>query len=224
MNTINRLLSSESAERGKLHRASGRRRIFALAGGVLILGVICGCTSPQAYIAEPTPEPEPQAEVEALVEDARQAELARQAAEREAQALREELERAQREREAAARARELAEREAAERARQAAELRRQQQQAEQALLARQQEERLREMERQLLEADAAVQRREQANARLMEAVTATEELLQMLASEQFKYDNVDDNGQTVEPLQKALIQELEERKNTLLREAQALSD
>jgi hypothetical protein len=39
-----------------------------------------------------------------------------------------------------------------------------------------------------------------------------------------KYEDVDAQGQTVEPLQKALISELEARKNALVREAQSLGN
>jgi hypothetical protein len=164
------------------------------------------------------------AEAAELAERARQAEVARLEAERSERELRAELERLRLEREEAERARLAAEREAAERARVAAQLQQQQQQAEMARLQREQEAQLAALERRLAEAEANVQRREQANARLSQAITAAEELLQMLASEQLKYENVDAQGNTVEPLQKALISELEERKNALVREAQALSN
>jgi hypothetical protein len=159
-----------------------------------------------------------------LAERAELAELARLEAERNEQALREELERLRLESEALAIARESAEREAEQRARQAAELQRQQQQADVARLQREQSERLAALERQLAATEETARRREQANARLAQAITAAEELLQMLASEQLKYENLDAQGNTVEPLQKALISELEARKNALVREAQALGN
>src|SRR5690606_31884520 len=112
----------------------------------------------------------------------------------------------------------------AERARVAAQLQQQQQQAEMARVRREQEEQIAALQRRLAETEASIQRREQANARLRQAITAAEELLQMLASEQLKYENIDSQGNTVEPLQKSLISELEQRKNALVREAQALSN
>ena len=91
-------------------------------------------------------------------------------------------------------------------------------------MQQQQQNRITALERQLAVTEETARRREQANARLAQAITAAEELLQMLASEQRKYENVDAQGNTVEPLQKALISELEARKNALVREAQALAN
>jgi hypothetical protein len=152
------------------------------------------------------------------------ADMARLEAERNEQAVRAELERVRLENEAMAVARAAAELEAEQRAREAAELQRQQQQTEVARLQQQQQARIAELERQLAATEETASRREQANARLIQAITAAEELLQMLASEQLKYNNIDAGGNTVEPLQKALISELEARKNALVREAQALGN
>jgi hypothetical protein len=152
------------------------------------------------------------------------ADMARLEAERNEQAVRAELERVRLENEAMAVARAAAELEAEQRAREAAELQRQQQQTEVARLQQQQQGRIAELERQLAATEETASRREQANARLIQAITAAEELLQMLASEQLKYNNIDAGGNTVEPLQKALISELEARKNALVREAQALGN
>lgn len=152
------------------------------------------------------------------------ADMARLEAERNEQAVRAELERVRLENEAMAVARAAAEREAEQRAREAAELQRQQQQTEVARLKQEQQGRIAELERQLAATEETASRREQANARLIQAITAAEELLQMLASEQLKYNDVDADGNTVEPLQKALISELEARKNALVREAQALGN
>ena len=160
----------------------------------------------------------------AMAERAELAEMARLEAERNEQAARAELERVRLENEARAVARVAAEREAEQRAREAAELQRQQQQTEVGRLQREQQSRIAELERQLAATEETANRREQANARLTQAITAAEELLQMLASEQLKYNNVDADGNTVEPLQKALISELEARKNALVREAQALGN
>lgn len=213
---------SRGARSGRCAKGSRLVRRMALLSVVVLA---TGCAGQRAeQEAMQARQAAMELEVQRLADEAHAAEQARQQAEQHSQALRDELERLEREREELARAREAAEREAAERSRQAAELQRQQRAAEQARIAREQEERIAAMERQLAEADAAIQRREQANTRLNEAVIATEELVQMLASEQLKYDSVDEQGQTQEPLQKSLIMELEERKNTLVREAQALSN
>ena len=54
---------------------------------------------------------------------------------------------------------------------------------------------------------------------LARAVETAEELLTTLAEEQAKYPNTDEMGNTVEPLAKELIAELESRKNELVRQA-----
>lgn len=51
---------------------------------------------------------------------------------------------------------------------------------------------------------------------LNEAINVAEDLLDALAAEQTKYENTDDSGNTVEPLAKGLIAELESRKNDLV--------
>jgi hypothetical protein len=57
---------------------------------------------------------------------------------------------------------------------------------------------------------------------LTRAIETAEELLATLAAEQAKYANTDDQGNTVEPLAKELIAELESRKNELVRQANSL--
>ena len=47
-----------------------------------------------------------------------------------------------------------------------------------------------------------------------------EELLDVLTTEQAKYERTDDYGNTLEPLAKELIAELEARKDSLVRQAQ----
>lgn len=164
------------------------------------------------------------AEAQAMAERAERAEEARLAAEQSERELRAELERVERARAELAEARAEAEREASERARQAAVLRTRQEATERARMQEEQTTRIGALERQITEAFARIQRREQANAKLAEAITAAEELLQMLASEQLKYENFGADGQTVEPLQKSLISELETRKDTLVREAEQLGN
>jgi hypothetical protein len=51
---------------------------------------------------------------------------------------------------------------------------------------------------------------------LNEAINVAEDLLDALATEQTKYENTDATGNTVEPLAKSLIAELESRKNDLV--------
>ena len=59
-------------------------------------------------------------------------------------------------------------------------------------------------------------------ATLALAVETAEELLKALAEEQAKYSNTDEQGNTIEPLAKELIAELESRKNELVRQANSL--
>ena len=54
---------------------------------------------------------------------------------------------------------------------------------------------------------------------LAEAVEVAEELLAVLTEEQDKYENTDAAGNTLEPLAKDLIAELESRKDELLRQS-----
>jgi chromosome segregation ATPase len=59
-------------------------------------------------------------------------------------------------------------------------------------------------------------------ATLTRAIQTAEELLTTLAAEQAKYEDTDEQGNTVEPLAKELIAELESRKNELVRQANSL--
>lgn len=56
---------------------------------------------------------------------------------------------------------------------------------------------------------------------LNEAINVAEDLLDALAAEQAKYENTDATGNTVEPLSKDLITELESRKNELVSRARS---
>ncbi|NKB34123.1 MAG: hypothetical protein GKR91_13605 [Pseudomonadales bacterium] len=62
---------------------------------------------------------------------------------------------------------------------------------------------------------------ENSTAILQEAILVAEELLDALATEQAKYENTDAQGNTMEPLAKDLIAELEARKDNLVRQAQS---
>ncbi|MDA1289766.1 MAG: hypothetical protein O3C37_02700 [Proteobacteria bacterium] len=59
-------------------------------------------------------------------------------------------------------------------------------------------------------------------AMLTRAIQTAEELLTTLTAEQAKYEDTDEQGNTVEPLAKELIAELESRKNELVRQANSL--
>ena len=62
-----------------------------------------------------------------------------------------------------------------------------------------------------------------ANTKFEEAIAAAQALLDALNAEQQKYANTTAQGELLVPLEKARIAELESRKDSLKREAQALS-
>ena len=75
--------------------------------------------------------------------------------------------------------------------------------------------RIQELEAQIASLEAQITAGNAANASYREAVTIAEELLEILAAEQAKYENLDSNGNP------DLIAELESRKNQLVRDARA---
>ena len=77
------------------------------------------------------------------------------------------------------------------------------------------------LEQQSAEIQLEVDTNEVASTILQETILVAEELLQVLITEQTKYENTDANGNTIDPLSKDLIAELEVRKNSLLRQAQS---
>ena len=81
--------------------------------------------------------------------------------------------------------------------------------------------RISSLEQQITMIQAEASRDEVASAILQEAILVAEELLQILIEEQSKYENTDSNGNTVNPLSKDLIAELEARKNELVRQSQS---
>ena len=81
--------------------------------------------------------------------------------------------------------------------------------------------RISSLEQQITMIQAEASRDEVASAILQEAILVAEELLQILIAEQSKYENTDSNGNTVNPLSKDLIAELEARKNELVRQSQS---
>jgi chromosome segregation ATPase len=83
-------------------------------------------------------------------------------------------------------------------------------------------DRITALEQQIASIETEVGEEESRVTTLTRAVEAAEELLTTLAAEQFKYESTDDQGNTVEPLAKELIAELESRKNELVRQANSL--
>ena len=53
---------------------------------------------------------------------------------------------------------------------------------------------------------------------MLEAIAVAEQLLDVLTEEQVKYEDTDADGNTVQPLSKELIAELENIKNDLVRQ------
>lgn len=126
----------------------------------------------------------------------------------------------------------------AERARQAeiaraeAERERQRQEAEQArqaAIARAQAERrqklarISQLENQIAQLEANIASGDVASERYRDAIQVAEQLLEVLSGEQPKYDNVDADGNPQEPLAKDLIAELQARKDSLVRDAEAVT-
>lgn len=192
--------------------------------GLLVVSVLGACASQSARDAEIAAQEAAQV--------AAQQEAARIAQERERQLAAEQ----QRQREAAEaeeRARLQAQRERqAEEARMRAAAERQEREAaerrEQARLAaiaaaeaeRQRKlDRISELEAQIASLQAATRTNENTSVYLNEAVQAAEELLDALTAEQAKYENTDAAGNTVEPLAKDMIAELQARKDDLVQRA-----
>lgn len=113
------------------------------------------------------------------------------------------------------------EQQAAERTRVEAERARQLAQARAGAEAERQQkmDRITALEQQIASIQSEIRNGESGNDDVAEAILITEELLMALAAEQAKYENTDTAGNTVEPLAKELIAELESRKNELLRRA-----
>jgi IgA-specific serine endopeptidase len=83
-------------------------------------------------------------------------------------------------------------------------------------------DRISQLEMQIASITSDTGQDESTTAILQEAILVAEELLDTLTSEQAKYENTDDQGNTLEPLAKELINELEARKNNLVRQSQGL--
>ena len=83
-------------------------------------------------------------------------------------------------------------------------------------------DRITALEQQIASIEIEAGEEESRATTLTRAIQSAEELLTMLAAEQAKYENTDEAGNTVEPLAKELIAELESRKNELVRQANSL--
>lgn len=208
----------------EMRQAKGLRWSSQMKAGLWVASawLLVSCATTQPEISQQpaiAPEETMQAQAEQAEAERIAAEEARREEERRERVLQEEVDRLAREQAAAEAAREQ---DAAD-ARRAAEARRrrQQAQAEQAARVAEQEARIAELEAQLANYDAMIARQEQENARLEDAVLAAEDLLQALTAEQGKYDDLDANGQPVEPLNKTRINELELRAERLINEAQS---
>ncbi len=134
------------------------------------------------------------AEAQAQIQAQRDAEQARMRAEAEARAAAEraEAERVERERLAAIAAAEQARRERLQR--------------------------IASLEQQIAQIQQVAGADQRRSALLREAIVAAEELLDALTAEQAKYENTDEQGNTLEPLAKEMIAELEARKNSLVQQ------
>ena len=79
--------------------------------------------------------------------------------------------------------------------------------------------RISELENQLNEIQLEVNNNDEAISALQSAISAAEELLEMLTDEQEKYEDIDEAGFPRTPLAKELLSELKSRRDTLTREA-----
>ena len=79
--------------------------------------------------------------------------------------------------------------------------------------------RISELENQLNEIQLEVNDNDEAISALRSAISAAEELLEMLTDEQEKYEDIDEAGFPRVPLAKELLSELESRRDTLTRQA-----
>ena len=77
-----------------------------------------------------------------------------------------------------------------------------------------------QLEIQIASIESETRQDESTTAILQEAIMVAEELLDTLTTEQAKYERTDEYGNTLEPLAKELIAELEARKDSLVRQVQ----
>ena len=191
--------------------------------GTVVIVTLAACTSQAAREAELASQAAAQAALEqeaasAAQEQARQL-AAEQQRQREVEAAEQARLQAQRDRQAEeAKMRADAEREQ----REAVERRERDSLAAIAAVAAERQaklDRIVELEAQIAALREAVRNDENTTVYLTEAVQVAEELLEVLAIEQAKYQNTDAAGNTVEPLAKELVAELQARKDDLVRRA-----
>jgi hypothetical protein len=82
-------------------------------------------------------------------------------------------------------------------------------------------EQISQLEQQIAAIQTEADKNDAVFAILQETILVAEELLQLLITEQTKYENTDADGNTMDLLSKDLIAELEVRKNNLLRQTQS---
>lgn len=202
----------------------GSFRLSAIGRALLIslFALLAACTTQGARDAEMAEQ-----EAARIAAEQEQARVARERALAEAR---------EREEQAAARARLQAQRdaeqarmqaeaeaqaEAERREREAAQRREQERLAAQAAVEAERRaklQRIASLEQQIAQIQQQTAQDERQVALLQEAIRAAEELLDVLAAEQEKYDNTDEQGNTLEPLDKELIAELEARKDSLIQQ------
>ncbi|MCB1649282.1 MAG: hypothetical protein R3F26_08870 [Gammaproteobacteria bacterium] len=191
-----------------------------LLGGLMLALVACASSAKEQEAAEQARAVEVQRAQEQAAAAARAAEersrIARQEAERQAEVARQEAQ--QRAREAAEEAARQAQREEAARLAAAEQARRAAQAREDAQRAR-----IAQLEAQIADLRDINARASAVNSKYEEAIVAAEALLEALNAEQQKYANTNAAGEPVVPLDKAGLADLEARKDSLKREAQALS-
>ncbi len=207
--------------RGKIGSLANARPL--LIG--LLLATLTACGSQAAREAELAEQEA--ARVAAEQEAARAAEQAEREQAMEL-ARRQQAEAAERARLQAARERQEAEAraraEAERREREEAERREQQRLA--AIAAAEEERRqklnrIAELEAQIAQIQEQTATDERSTLVLQQAILAAEELLEALTAEQAKYENTDQSGNTVDPLAKEMIAELQARKDELVEQVRA---
>lgn len=191
--------------------------------GICVLVILGACSSQAARDAELAAAQAARVAIEQEAARAAQEQARQQADEQQRQR---ELRTTELAREQALRQRELARErareEAAQRQQEEAELRERERLSAIAAAAAQRQEnlgRITELERQIAAVRANAGDDEALRQILQEAIMVAEELLDVLTAEQAKYENTDASGNTVQPLAKELIAELEQRKDNLMRQA-----
>lgn len=194
--------------------------IGKLAASIILLLSLAACSSQAARDAELAEQEAArvaaeQEQARLVAEEERQRTLEQQRQQQAQAAERARLQAARERQEAEARARAEAER----REREEAERREQERLA--AIAAAEEERRqklnrIAQLEAQLADIQQQTLANEESALVLQQAISAAEELLDVLTAEQAKYESTDETGNTLEPLDKELIAELQARKDDLV--------